>query len=473
MVAPGFLCNRKQLQHLLDETLSNDEQTRIEGHLEHCENCRTQLESLAATVDIWQEATDVLTTESAELFSQTAEAKAGQLSSLLGLPTGAVETSCDPTSLGRIEGYDLLDVIGRGGMGIVARAHDRQLNRLVAIKFLAPHLATSAAARQRFAREAQAAAAVVHPHVVPIHVVNGGRDIPYLVMHYVAGESVQERIDRVGPLAVKDILRIAMQTARGLAAAHEQGMIHRDVKPSNILLENGVERVMLSDFGLARAADDASLTRSGVIAGTPDYMSPEQASGQPVDHRTDLFSLGSVMYTMATGHPPFRAEGTMAVLNRICNETPRPLRDVQSDLPRWFERLVQRLLEKDPDERFDNASEAADLLAQCLAHVQQPMRVPLPAALRSTETAANSDRKTEQPWSRRFWPTILSVITICGLLLLAMIPFWGEPSATKPIERSNDVTPVSPSVSLEWDDQLDGELGAIEQQVWELETDSN
>ena len=185
-------------------------------------------------------------------------------------------TSLDPTSLGRVDDYEVLDVIGQGGMGIVARVHDPQLNRLVAIKFLAPHLATSAAARQRFAREAQAAAAVVHPHVIPIHLVNGSRDIPYLVMHYVAGDSVQQRIDRIGPLPLKDILRIAMQTARGLAAAHEQGMIHRDVKPSNILLENGVERVVLGDFGLARAADDASLTHSGVIAGTPDYMSPEQ-----------------------------------------------------------------------------------------------------------------------------------------------------------------------------------------------------
>ena len=470
MVAPGFLCNRNQLQHLLDETLSNDEQTRVEYHLEHCENCRSQLESLAATIDIWREATDVLTTESAELESRTAEAKAGQLSSLLGLPTDAVQASYDPTSLGRIEGYELLDVIGRGGMGIVVRAHDRQLNRLVAIKFLAPHLATSAAARQRFAREAQAAAAVVHPHVVPIHVV-GSRDIPYLVMHYVAGESVQERIDRVGPLPVKDILRIAMQTARGLAAAHEQGMIHRDVKPSNILLENGVERVMLSDFGLARAADDASLTRSGVIAGTPDYMSPEQAGGLPVDHRTDLFSLGSVMYTMATGHPPFRAEGTMAVLNRICNETPRPLRDVQADLPLWYERLVQRLLEKDPNGRFGSATETADLLAQCLAHVQQPARVALPESLRSTETWATSVGKS-QPASPWFWPTTLTLITICGLLLLAIVPLWLEPSASRPLERPNDATPVPPAVSLEWDDQLDRELGEIEQQLWELETDS-
>ncbi len=251
MVAPGFLCNHRQLQQLLDDTLSCEEQTQVERHLERCDGCREHLETIAATGEIWREAAEVLTTETAELKSQP-PAPTDPLSSLVKLPAGLVASSSDPTSLGRVDDYEVLDVIGQGGMGIVARAHDRQLNRLVAIKFLAPHLATSAAARQRFAREAQAAAAVVHPHVIPIHRVNGSRDIPYLVMHYVAGDSVQQRIDRSGPLPLKDMLRIAMQTARGLAAAHEQGMIHRDVKPSNILLENGVQRVVLGDFGLAR-----------------------------------------------------------------------------------------------------------------------------------------------------------------------------------------------------------------------------
>src|SRR5207302_1627506 len=136
---------------------------------------------------------------------------------------------------------------------------------------------------------------------------------------------LQERLDLGGPLGVADVLRIGLQAARGLAAAHAQGLVHRDVKPANILLENGVQRVKITDFGLARAADDASLTQSGVIAGTPMYMSPEQARGEAVDHRTDLFSLGSVLYTLSTGRPPFRASGTMAVLKRVCEETPRPI----------------------------------------------------------------------------------------------------------------------------------------------------
>ncbi len=462
MVAPRFLCDRDKLQQLLDDTLPNELQQRIENHLEQCETCRAHLEAMAATADIWREATEVLTSETAQLGSQHAASRPESLSSQLGLPAGAVEMSCDPTSLGSIEGYELLDVIGRGGMGIVARAHDRQLNRMVAIKFLAPHLATSAAARERFARESRAAAAVVHPHVVPIHAVNGKRDIPYLVMQYVTGRSVQDRIDLAGPLPVRDILRIAMQTARGLAAAHEQGMIHRDVKPSNILLENGVERVMLGDFGLARAADDASLTRSGVIAGTPDYMSPEQAAGVAVDHRTDLFSLGSVMYAMATGHPPFRAERAMGVLHRICHDRPRPLREVQPDLPPWLESLVERLLEKDPDRRFASASETADVLAQCLAHVQQPTHVALPASL---QTAVASQR------ARRHWtvPLALSLVTTLLLLAMAVIPMWPEPPHAKPTKPTTRDRPAIPTRLLEWDDRLDDEIAAIEQTLRNLE----
>src|SRR5262249_18040637 len=148
-------------------------------------------------------------------------------------------------------------------------------------------------ARRRFTREGRAAAAVSHDHVITIHAVEDSGPLPYIVMQLVAGASLQERIDRAGPLPLVEVLRIGRQTAAGLAAAHAQGLVHRDVKPANILLENGIERVKLTDFGLARAADDASLTQSGAIAGTPAFMSPEQAEGKPIDHRSDLFSLGS------------------------------------------------------------------------------------------------------------------------------------------------------------------------------------
>src|SRR5262249_22307239 len=202
-----------------------------------------------------------------------------------------------PGSLGRLGHYEVLEVVGQGGMGIVLRAFDDKLHRVVAIKVLLPALAASAAARQRFVREARATAAVNHDNVIDIHAVEDAGPVPYLVMQFIHGSTLQQKLDRSGPLPVKEILRIGLQTAAGLAAAHAQGIVHRDVKPANILLENGVERVKITDFGLARAVDDgskitdfgparpvddASLTQVGIIAGTPAYMSPEQASGARV-----------------------------------------------------------------------------------------------------------------------------------------------------------------------------------------------
>jgi serine/threonine-protein kinase len=264
-------------------------------------------------------------------------------------------------------------------MGVVLKAFDAALARHVAIKILAAELATSSAARRRFAREAQAAAAVVHDHVVAIHLIDAAAGLPYLVMQHVAGRSLQERLSREGPLELAEVLRIGMQTALGLAAAHSQGLVHLDVKPANILLEYGVERVKLTDFGLARAVDDASQTQSGIVAGTPQYMAPEQAKGDLVDHRADLFSLGSVIYAMCTGHSPFRAGNTLAVLRRVCEDEPRRMRQIRPEIPAWLDALVARLLAKDPAQRFQSAAEVARRLEECLAHVQQPDVYALPA----------------------------------------------------------------------------------------------
>jgi serine/threonine protein kinase len=283
-----------------------------------------------------------------------------------------------PGSLGRLGHYEVLDVVGRGGMGIVLRAFDDKLHRVVAIKVMAAELAANATARQRFTREARAAAAVAHEHVVTIHAVEEDHRPPYLVMQFVEGISLQDKLDRAGPLGVTEILRIGLQVAEGLAAAHKHGLVHRDVKPANILLENGVERVQLTDFGLARAVDDASLTQSGVLAGTPAYMSPEQAEGLPVDHRSDLFSLGSVLYALCTGHPPFRAGTAMAVLRRVADDTPRPIREVNPGVAESLCALIARLHAKDPAQRFHSAGEVAELLAHHLARLQQPAAHPLP-----------------------------------------------------------------------------------------------
>jgi serine/threonine-protein kinase len=208
-------------------------------------------------------------------------------------------------------------------------------------------------------------------------------------MPYVACESLQARIDERGPLGLKDVLRIGMQAALGLAAAHAQGLVHRDVKPANILLEKGVERVLLTDFGLARAIDDASMTQSGVIAGTPQYMSPEQTKGEPIDHRADLFSLGSVLYAMCTGKPPFRAESTMGVLRRICDARPLPVHETNADIPAWLASVIDRLPAKNPNDRYQSAAELAELLERCPAHGSAP---DVRATATATTEASLSDR---------------------------------------------------------------------------------
>jgi serine/threonine protein kinase len=277
----------------------------------------------------------------------------------------------DPGVLGTLGPYTITEVIGRGGMGVVLKARDSKLNRVVAIKVLAPELASNPMARKRFEREAHAAAAVVHQHVVTIHAVDEDR-LPYLVMEYIDGQSLQEKIDREGNLKLLEILRIGQQVAAGLAAAHAHGLMHRDVKPANILLENGIERVRITDFGLARAVDDVGMTRTGEVSGTPQFMSPEQAQGLPMDGRGDLFSFGSVLYAMCTGRPPFRAETAFATARRVCDDTPRPIREVNPEIPEWLVAIIDRLLAKKPEERFQTAAEVADLLAHHLAELQHP-----------------------------------------------------------------------------------------------------
>jgi hypothetical protein len=284
-----------------------------------------------------------------------------------------------PGSLGRLGHYECLEVLGRGGFGTVFRAFDEKLHRVVAIKAMNPALAATSPPRKRFLREARAAAAIKHEHVVAVFAVEE-HPLPYLVMEFVAGETLQQHIDRTGPLEPDEIVKFSREIALGLEAAHASGLIHRDIKPGNILIEAGpVPKVKITDFGLARAADDASLTQSGVICGTPMYMSPEQADGKPLDPRSDLFSLGSVMYVMASGRPPFRADSTMAVLKRVTDDTPRPIREVVETVPPWLCGVVERLHAKDPGERFQTAREviaALDRGAAISAPVAKPASMP-------------------------------------------------------------------------------------------------
>ncbi len=390
-----------ELRALLDGTMPEGIATALQRHVDQCRTCQKALETLTVGGESWVGVVHELKQPAgsgSEHHLQEAMSRMKSDDSGPGeraspdAPTRLdfLSPSDQPGSLGKLGNYEISEVVGQGGMGVVLKAFDASLHRVVAVKILASHLAHHATARKRFIREAQAAAAVCHENVVTIHAIDEIGPQPKIVMQFVSGGSLQERLDQEGPFDLKEILRIGMQTAAGLAAAHAQGLVHRDVKPANILLENGVQRVKLTDFGLARVVDDASLTLSGVIAGTPQYMAPEQAWGKVVDHRADLFGLGAVMYAMCVGHSPFRARSTMAVLKRVCEEEPRPIAAINPDIPDWLSRIIGKLLAKNPDERFKDASEVCDLLAQCLSHVQQPLHVPLPptcATLAPTVTA--------------------------------------------------------------------------------------
>ncbi len=382
MFTPKDCPDAARLREMLAGTLPHQEQEELTSHLDTCITCRQTLDELATEGESWSELARKLGRKPAAdpvLERAIQEIKGASTSTGTQL-FGSARDDMDlaflsppdkPGHLGRLAHYEVTEVIGRGGMGIVLKAFDSALHRVVAIKVLAPALAISGAARERFLREARAAAAVTHDHVVTIHAVDEANGMPYLVMQFISGISLQERLDKSGPLEPKEILRIGMQTASGLAAAHAQGLIHRDIKPANILLENGVERVKITDFGLARAVDDASLTQSGVVAGTPQYMAPEQARGDPLDHRADLFSLGSVVYAMCTGRPPFRAESAMAVLRRVSEDTPRSIPDINTDIPSWLVAIIAKLHAKDPSHRYQSAAEVAELFNRHLGKLQK------------------------------------------------------------------------------------------------------
>ena len=422
-------CDANLLRQLLHDSLDLQQEERLASHLETCDICRAQLETAAGGNGEWDRISDVLRQEVRLQESRPAALRSTLLpaerSSLHAFPSLRSDLNADdfavdflqpsdqPGVLGTLNQIEIHSVIGHGGNGIVLKGLQPELNRLVAVKVMAPQLASSAAARTRFAREAQATAAIVHPSVMPILTVHSQGQLPYLVMPYVDCETLQQRLDREGGLPVVDVLRIGHQVAEGLAAAHAQGLVHRDVKPANILLEKGVDRVMLTDFGLARAVDDGSLTRTGIIAGTPQYMSPEQARGDLVDTRSDLFSLGSVLYAMCTGCPPFRAETTYGILRRVTDEQPGSILSRNPAVPAWLNGFIGQLMQKQSDQRPASADNVADSLRGGLAHLQQPLTRPLPVALQ---------RHRIRRGSRALWACVAGAMLVAAFVFRPHLP---------------------------------------------------
>lgn len=469
-------CDADRLRRLLNDELSSAEQLDVTAHVESCEHCQQQLEQLAAGPDWWSETREFLVDTQLDPLRAAATANVHNSDEQSGdevaqpADLSILSPSDNPAMLGRLGEFDVLEIIGRGGMGVVFKGYDHELNRWVAIKALGPQYAGNAAARKRFAREAQAAAAVVHPHVVAIHAVNATHQPPYFVMSYVPGESLQQRLDRVGQLTVEETLRIGQQIADGLAAAHGQGLVHRDIKPANILLERNVERVLISDFGLARAVDDASMTQAGFVAGTPQFMSPEQTHSAAIDHRSDIFSLGTVLYTLLAGQSPFRAESALGVLRRVADDTPRPLRELNEAVPDWLEALIAKLHAKVPGDRIETAQEVAVLLRGCLAHVQQPRLFEIPDDVLSLVARSRP----------AYWKWVAAGLTLSlalGVGVLATGPQTDSaadrPStAQAPQTEAASRAPVHPNeTNHDWDDPLKPEADHIHQKLMQLESE--
>jgi serine/threonine protein kinase len=337
-------------------------------------------------------------------------------------------------------------------MGIVYLARDLRLERRVALKVMRPDKAVDSQARARFLREARAAAAVTHDHIVTVYEVDQTVDGTfYLAMAYLQGETLEDQLERSPLLPVDEVLRLGSEIAAGLAAAHAQGLIHRDVKPGNIFLEQPAgedealdrgPRVKLLDFGLARPLGPSNLTTSGVILGTPDYMSPDQARGLPLDARSDLFCLGSVLYRLATGELPFQGNSIIAILRAIRERQPTPPRNLRPELPEGLEQLLSRLLAKSPADRPASAAEVSRQLRALRAELApaagtptpKPAPAPPPASAPPAETPASPTTfslplevesaggetvATSPPVSRRMW--WLAGAVLGGLLVLAAL----------------------------------------------------
>jgi hypothetical protein len=283
-----------------------------------------------------------------------------------------------PGELGRLGPFAVVRLLGRGGMGAVFAADDPALGRRVALKVMRPAVAAHPEAKARFLREARAAAALQHDHVIPIFHVGEHSGVPFIVMPLLAGESLEDRLRREPRLPAAEVARVGREAAAGLAAAHAAGLVHRDVKPANLWLEAPAGRVKVLDFGLARAAGGGGggLTQTGAVLGTPAYMSPEQAAGRPVDGRSDLFGLGCVLYRLATGELPFRGPTLTAVLLAVVGHHPPPPRDVRPELPAALSDLIMRLLAKDQDRRPASARAVADGLAAGTTDADQTVTAP-------------------------------------------------------------------------------------------------
>ncbi|MGD8997928.1 MAG: protein kinase [Anaerolineae bacterium] len=350
-------------------------------------------------------------------------------------PSTHREQSLSGTRLGK---YQVHAEIGRGGMGTVYKAYDPTLDRFVALKVLAPHLAWEEEFVERFLREARSAARLKHPNIVTIYDVGRAGGWYYFAMDHVEGQTLADRIQQHGPMSLREVLAILRPLANALDYAHKRGLVHRDVKPANVIVGSGGQPT-LTDFGIARAAAETRLTRTGAIVGTPEYLSPEQARGEAVVPATDQYSLGVVAYEMLSGKAPFKAESTPALLYKVVHERPPSLRGERPDLSEAVEEVLERALAKEPTQRHSSCQAFVDALGRA---------VPAPASSLSTPTQAEPAAFPRRAGvtGRPLWIGV----GLAGILMIALcVGVASVATGRFPLfpDRENGVTPTVESVT--------------------------
>ncbi|MFP6765154.1 MAG: serine/threonine-protein kinase [Planctomycetaceae bacterium] len=460
------------LKELIAGTLRNEDEQPLIEHLNGCGICRRKLDDLhsADEYSTWLE----MNPDRSEPVPEVLQSKLMELDSertMLEQPVGSGGQSAGSASrqyadvaawlsepvesgdIGQLGDFRVIDFLGRGGMGIVFKAFDTRLDRPVALKLMSPALLAEEDAGRRFLSEAKSVAAINHPNVVTIHSVHDSADLPFLVMEYVDGVTLQRLLRTGGTLDVLELADITRQIASGLAAAHAAHVVHRDIKPGNILIEAETGRVVVGDFGLARATDSATLTSEGSVAGTLSFLAPERVDGLPADHRSDLFSLGSLIYLCATGELPFESDNIAATLHRIREVESEPLEILAPDLPSWVAELVRQLHQLQPASRMQSAALVVAFLDEHVqphhsprvphlrvsnstgsdTHVSSQSRTEFPTALQ-TEVTEHSPADRSPQHSGPTWRTVTGLVV--GLIAVGTALYlgtgWGETETQDP-----------------------------------------
>jgi len=432
----------------------------LAGHLERCPQCERAVQGLDPMTDpVIQALRRPPDARPDERFAAIALAgpwlptashdtpmPGGETYTFLAPPRG-------PGEIGWLAHYRIVSLLGTGGMGLVFQAEDTQLQRPVALKVLKPQLVSDDISRHRFLREARAMAAVKSPYIVSVYHVGQDGNVPYLAMEFLQGETLDHWLKRTPRPDLASVLRIGREVALGLTHAHERGLIHRDIKPANIFLsaDPGVRspdvhspfHVKILDFGLAQAVtEDVRLTQTGFVSGTPAYLAPEQARGEVLDSRCDLFSLGCVLYRMTTGHAPFRGETTMALLTALAIDQPKPARELNPTVPPALSDLLGKLLAKYPMDRPKSAQAVADMLANI-----------------------NPRSATSLPRNYSWKPALITAAVLAALILLDLAavtligtivsqPFSRNGSASSKAAENDEATWLAGTRSLKPADQI-------------------